>query len=125
MPKFMDVLKYARESELEVQAELEQLDRLHEILSLPRRPASYRQGLTEKLEALEKRLCKSIDTALDRKYKALDLLETLSGDERTVLYNYYILGKDWLTIADEMFRSERGVYKLRKRAIDKLAKEGY
>ena len=120
MTDFMDKLKYARRSEVEVQAELEHIERLHRIMALPGRSAEYAEGLSEKLARLEKRLNASIDTAVDRKNEALDLLDCLSGDERTVLYRYYILAKDWQKIAEEMYLSERSVYNLRKKAIDKL-----
>ena len=121
MTDFMDKLKYARQYELEIQTELEHIERLHRIMKLPGRSAEYAQGLAEKLAALEKRLNKSIDAAVDRKNEALNLLECLSGDERTVLYQYYILAKDWQKIADEMYLSERSVYNLRKKAVEKLA----
>ena len=121
MTDFMDKLKYARQSELEIQTELEHIERLHRIMALPGRSAEYAQRLAEKLAKLEKRLNKSIDTAVDRKNEALNLLDCLSGDERTVLYQYYILAKDWQKIADETYMSERRVYNLRKKAIDKLA----
>lgn len=118
---FMDKLKYARQSELTVQAELEHIERLHRIMKLPGRPLEQAQRIAEKLAALEKRLNRTIDLAVDRKNEALDLLDLLEGDERGVLYRYYILGMDWLRIADEMYLSERSVFNLRKRAIDKLA----
>ena len=118
---FMDKLKYARQSELEIQAELEHIERLHRIMKLPGRSAKYAEELAEKLAKLERRLNKSIDTAVDRKNEALNILDCLSGDERTVLYQYYILAKDWRKIADEMYMSERSVYNLRKKAVEKLA----
>ena len=121
MTDFMDKLKYARQSELEIQAELEHIERLHRIMKLPGRSSEYAQGLAEKLAKLEKRLNKSIDTAVNRKNEALNLLDCLSGDERAVMYQYYILAKDWQKIADEMYLSERSVYNLRKKAINKLA----
>ena len=121
MTDFMDKLKYARQSEFEIQAELEHIERLHRIMKLPGRSAEYAHGLAEKLAKLEKRLNRSIDAAVDRKNEALNLLDCLSADERTVLYQYYILAKDWQKIADEMYMSERSVYNLRKKAIDKLA----
>ena len=121
MTDFMDKLKYARQSELEIQAELEHIERLHKIMKLPGRSAEYAQGLAEKLAALEKRLNGSIDAAVDRKNEALNVLDCLSGDERTVLYQYYILAKDWQKIADDMYMSERTVFNLRKKAVDKLA----
>lgn len=118
---FMDKLKYARQSELVVQAELEHIERLHRIMKLPGRAPEAAQKLAEKLAALEKRLNRTIDLAVDRKNEALDLLDMLEGDERSVLYRYYILGQDWLKVADEMYLSERSVFNLRKRALDKLA----
>lgn len=121
MTYFMDKLKYARQSKLEIQAELEHIERLHRIMRLPGRSAEYARELAEKLARLEKRLNKSIDTAVDRKNEALNLLDCLSEDERTVLYQYYILAKDWQKIAEAMYLSERSVYNLRKKAIEKLA----
>lgn len=118
---FMDKLKYARQAELAVQAELEHIERLHRIMKLPGRALETAQKLAEKLAALEKRLNRTVDLAVDRKNEALDLLDMLDGDERGVLYRYYILGKDWLKVADEMYLSERSVFNLRKRALDKLA----
>lgn len=118
---FMDKLKFARQSELAIQAELEHIERLHRIIKLPGRALEQAQKTAEKLAALEKRLNRTIDLAVDRKNEALDLLDRLEGDERGVLYRYYILAMDWLKIADEMYLSERSVFNLRKRALDKLA----
>ncbi|MDE6729107.1 MAG: hypothetical protein K2J80_14400 [Oscillospiraceae bacterium] len=121
MTNFMNKLKYARQSELEIQAELEHIERLHRIMKLSGRPLEQAQKTAEKLAALEKRLNRSVDIAVDRKNEAITILKTLSGDEYTVLYRYYILAQDWLKIADEMYLSERSVYNYRKKAIDKLA----
>lgn len=117
---FMDKLKYARQSEMTVRTELEHIERLHRIMRLPNRSDEYAQNLAEKLAALEKRLNRSVDTAVDRKNQALNILDRLSGDERTVLYQYYILAKDWQKVAEDTFMSERNVYKLRKKAVEKL-----
>lgn len=117
---FMDILKYARQSETAVQTELEHIERLHRIMKLPNRSAEYAHNLAEKLTALERRLNHSIDLAVDRKNEALNILDKLSGDERTVLYQYYILAKDWQKVAADIYMSERSVYKLRKSAIEKL-----
>lgn len=117
---FMDILKFARMSEAAVQTELEHIERLHRIMRLPNRSAEYAQSLAEKLAALERRLNSSIDLAVDRKNNALNVLDKLAGDERTVLYQYYILAKDWQKVAEDMFMSERNIYKLRKSALEKL-----
>lgn len=119
---FMDILKYARQSEAAVQTELEHIERLHRIMKLPNRSAEYAQNLAEKLAALERRLNRSIDLAVDRKNEALNILDKLSGDERTVLYQYYILAKEWQKVAEDIYMSERNVYKLRKSAVEKLEK---
>lgn len=117
---FVDILKYARQSEMVVQSELEHIERLRRIAKLPNRSAEYAQNLAEKLDALERRLNRSIDLAVDRKNDALNILDKLSGDERTVLYQYYILAREWQKVAEKMFMSERNVYKLRKSAFAKL-----
>lgn len=121
MTNFMDTLKCARQSELTIRAELEHIERLHRIMKLPGRPFEQAQMLAEKLAALEKRLNRTIDLAVDRKNEALDILDLLEGDERGVLYRYYVLGMDWLKVADEMYLCERSVFNIRKRALDKLA----
>lgn len=113
-------LNYARQAELAVQCELEHIERLHRIMRLPGRPLEYVRGIADKLTALEKRLNHTIDCAIDRKNEALDLLDRLSGDERTVLYRYYILGESWQKVAEQTYLCERSVYTLRKKALDKL-----
>lgn len=114
------ILKAAREAELEIQAELEHIERLHRILRLPNRTAGYAARMNEKLAALERELNKSIDSACDRKREALACLSSLTGNERTVLYRHYILGEDWQKISEAMYISERNVFNLRKKAMDKL-----
>ncbi|MCM1275556.1 MAG: hypothetical protein NC299_09335 [Lachnospiraceae bacterium] len=120
MDDCLKILKAAREAELEIQAETEHIERLHRILRLPHRTKEYAARMTEKLAALETELNASIDRACDRKREALECLNALSGNERTVLYRYYILGEDWLRISDAMYISERNVFNIRKKAMDKL-----
>ena len=100
---------------------MEHIERLHRIMKLPKRSLRYSQELADKLAALETRLNGLIDEAVNRKNEALNLLDALSGDERTVLYQYYILAKDWQKISEELYMSERTVYNLRKKAVEKLA----
>ncbi len=76
--------------------------------------------MTEKLAELERILNDCIDSACDRKREALACLSSLTGNERTVLYRYYILGEDWRRISDAMYMSERSIFNLRKTALDKL-----
>lgn len=118
---FMDKLKYARRSEIAVQTELEHIERLHRIMRLPTRSEEYTQNLAEKLASLERRLNAAVDLAVDRKNEALNILDKLSGDERTVMYQYFILAKDWQTVARDVYLSERSVFNLRKSAVERLA----
>lgn len=118
---FMDKLKYARRSEIAVQTELEHIERLHRIMRLPNRSEEYTQNLAEKLASLERRLNAAVDLAVDRKNEALNILDKLSGDERTVMYQYFILAKDWQTVARDVYLSERSVFNLRKSAVERLA----
>lgn len=118
---FMDKLMLARQSELAIQSELEHIERLHRIMKLPRRSPEYTAQLAEKLAKLERRLNNTVDLAVDRKNEALNLLDSLAGNERTVLYQYYILAMSWEEVAEKMYMSDRNVYKLRKKAVDKLA----
>ncbi len=124
MKDYQEILKAARHSELEVRAELEHIERIHRILNIPNRPLKYVEELTEKLAGLEALLNNNIDSAVDRKREALEILSTLIGDERTVLYRYYILGDNWRQIADNLYISERQAFNIRRSAMDKL-KERY
>ncbi len=67
MTNCLKILKAAREAELEIQAELEHIERLHKILRLPHRSAEYAAKMTEKLAELERILNDCIDNACDRK----------------------------------------------------------
>ncbi len=120
MSDFRLSLKLARECELEVKCGVEQIERLHRILRFPNRSEQYLAEMTAKLNALEEQVNALIDEAVDRKREAFSLLSLLSGSERAVMYQYFILGKDWQKIAQELYMSERQVYKLRKRAMDRL-----
>lgn len=117
---FVGILKAAREAEMEITAELEQIERLHRIMRNTGHSLAYAQSLAENLAKFEEELNANIDRAVDAKREALKVLSTLHGDERTILYQYYILAKDWRKISDEMYISERQVFNLRKKALDSL-----
>lgn len=121
MSDCLTALKNARESELEVRAELEHIERLHRIMKIQERSENYARSVVEKLAALEKELNAMIDEAVDRKREALAYLSILTGSERTVLYQYYILAKEWQKIALELYISERQVFNIRKKALDRLS----
>ena len=117
---FVGILKAAREAEMEITAELEQIERLHRIMRNTGHSLGYAQSLAENLAKFEEELNANIDRAVDAKREALKVLSALHGDERTILYQYYILAKDWRKISDEMYISERQVFNLRKKALDSL-----
>ena len=117
---FVGILKAAREAEMEITAELEQIERLHRIMRNTGHSLAYAQSLAENLAKFEEELNANIDRAVDAKREALKVLSALHGDERTILYQYYILAKDWRKISDEMYISERQVFNLRKTALDSL-----
>lgn len=118
--EFLEILKAAREAEMEITAELEQIERLHRIMRNTGHSLAYAQSLVENLAQFEEELNANIDRAVDAKREALKVLSALHGDERTVLYQHYILAKDWRKISDEMYISERQVFNLRKKALDSL-----
>lgn len=118
--EFVEILKSAREAEMEITSELEQIERLHRIMKNTGHSLAYAQTLAEDLAKFEEELNANIDRAVDAKREALKVLSALHGDERTILYQYYILAKDWRKISDEMYISERQVFNLRKKALDSL-----
>ena len=76
--------------------------------------------LCDELEKFERELNDNIDRAVDRKREALKVLSVLSGYERAVLYQYYILAKDWNKISEKMYMSERQVFNIRKKALENI-----
>ncbi len=119
---YLEILKSARTAEIAVQAELEQIERLHRIMRNAGHSRAYAETLAENLSKFEKELNESIDRIVDEKREALKIMSVLRGDERAVLYQYYILAKDWRKIADEMYVSERQVFNIRKKALEHLEK---
>lgn len=117
----LNMLKNIRKVELDIQCNIEHIERIHRILKIPYRSEENARRIIEKLAILEAELNELIDSAVDMKREALVYLSSLSGDERAVLYRHYILAKDWHRVAEEMFISERNVFNLRKRALDKLS----
>lgn len=117
---FLEILNSAREAEHEVAAELEQVERLHRIMKNTGHSLAYAQALAENLAKFERELNDGVDRAVDAKREALKILSALSGDERAVLYQYFILAKEWRKIADEMFISERQIFNIRKKALVRL-----
>ena len=120
----LTALKRAREAELEVRGELEHIERLHRIMRVGERSEAYARSIVTKLAALEEELNANIDRAVDRKREALAFLGALEGAERAVLYQYYILAKDWQKISADLFISERQVFNIRKNALDRLETRG-
>ena len=119
---YLEILKSARNAEFEITAELEQVERLHRIMKNTGHSLAYAQTLAENLAKFEQELNRGVDRAVDAKREALIVLSALHGDERAVLYQYFILAKEWRKIADEMFISERQIFNIRKKALARLDK---
>lgn len=117
---YLAILKSARDAEFVITAELEQVERLHRIMRNTGHSLAYAQTLAENLAKFERELNSGVDRAVDAKREALKILSALHGDERAVLYQYFILAKEWRKIADEMFISERQIFNIRKRALARL-----
>lgn len=128
MSDYYEQLKRARAYELETSVQLEHIERLHRIAaraadgSRLHGSSEYAARIVEKLSGLERELNEQIDKTVDAKREALVYLSALSGEERAVMESYFILAKDWLRTAHDLYMSERRVYLLRKSAMDKLEK---
>ena len=118
----VDILNRAREYELEVSAQIEHVERLRRIAAIEHKSSAYSQQIVEKLAALERDINRSIDRAADAKKEALDLIGHLTGEERSVIEHYYILGEKWEVVARKTYMSERRVFIVRQNALDKLSK---
>ena len=122
MSECLECLKRAREYEREVSAMVTEVERLHRIMKLGRSSQARAEQLTTKLYKYEQELNAQIDRTVDAKREALEYLSLLSGEERGVLFRYYILAMEWQEIAMKMFMSERRGFLLRKSALAKLDK---
>ena len=122
MPDVMSVLERARTMELEVETQLEHIQMLRRIANRARSSVEYAQSTAEKLARLERQVNSAIDEMCDAKALALTYISFLTGEERSVIEGYYILGKTWDQLSLSLYMSERRVYMLRKSAIAKLLK---
>ncbi len=120
MSEVMEILERARSYELEINARLEHIERLHRIAARARGSRAYSQEIVDKLAELEQELNEQIDLTVDAKRAALELTSVLTGEELAVIHNYFILAKSWEQVALDMYMSERRVFLLRKSALSKL-----
>lgn len=129
MSDIIKLLERARAYEIETGVQLEHIERLHRIAarvkSDGRDSTEYAVRIAEKLTALEIELNDMIDLTVDAKRDAIAAISILEGEERAVIFNYYINAKDWSKTAAELYMSERRVYMLRKTALEKLEKSIY
>lgn len=114
------VLERARRHEIEVLTQLEHIERLHRIVARAQECPDYTKRMAEKLARLEAGLNTQIDRAVDAKLEALEYISILTGEERGVIEAYFILGKSWEQIADSMYMSDRRVYLIRKKALERM-----
>lgn len=120
-----EILAHAREQELVCQTHIKQIDLLHRITERFGKNGGSREGMQEILRKLaleEEQLNRGIDSLIDYREPALKYINQLRGDEYTVIYRYYIMGQTWEKIAEECYISSRGVYGLRRKALNKLEK---
>ena len=114
------VLERARTTEFEVRTQIEHIEQLHRIMKRAVESSDYAAQIVKKLVKLEHEVNDTIDRLCDAKAEALTYISFLTGEERNVIESYYILGKSWQRIANDLFMSERRVFLLRKSALDKL-----
>lgn len=128
MSDIIKLLERARAYELESGVQLEHIERLHRIAARVKNDGrdgtEYAVKIAEKLAALEAELNRQIDLTVDAKREAIAAISFLEGEERAIIFDYYINAKNWQKIAYELYMSERRVYLLRKSALEKLEKRG-
>lgn len=122
MADVIGILERARTMELEVSTQLEHIERLSRIAKRAHESSAYAQQTVEKLAQLEKQLNDAIDEMCDAKADALRYISFLTGEERSVIEGYYILGKNWQKLAYDLYMSERRIFLLRKSGLAKLQK---
>ena len=121
-----EVLQPVRANELTAQSlmsQIEQADRIirkYTGMTLGKPAEKIVTDTLEKLGKYEQRLNACIDVLVERREHAEKYLNTLDGEEHAVIYAYYFAGKAWRKIAAETYMSDRRVFLLRKRALDKL-----
>lgn len=129
MSNILKLLERARAYEIEAGVQLEHIERLHRIAarikSDGRESSEYAMKIVEKLAALEVELNDLIDLTADAKRQAIAAISFLEGEERAVIFDYYINAKDWYKTAKDLYMSERRVYLIRKAALEKLEKSVY
>lgn len=120
MPDIIAALERARTIELEINTQIEHIERLHRIAKRAQASHINAQNNIEKLVRLERQLNDTIDRMCDAKADALRYISFLTGEERSVIEGYYILGKSWEQLSRDLYMSERRVYLIRKSALSKL-----
>lgn len=117
----MELLDRARSLRYEIDAQLLHIERLHDIIDRTR-DLTRVKIYTDRLEELAVRINASISKAADAESKVQHLLNELNGEEKAVLYRYYILGEDWKKVALSLSFSESSIFIIRRRALEKLSK---
>ena len=115
-------LERARTLELEIKTQIEHIEQLHRISKRAVVSSAFARETVEKLARLERETNSTIDLMCDAKKEALVYISFLTGEERAVIEGYYILGKSWQRLANDLYMSERRVFLLRKSALDRLIK---
>lgn len=78
------------------------------------------QVAVTKLIVLEEEIDHIVDAYIDRKKEIEGKLLMLPPDEYGALYRYYILGKPWEVVAEDMHYSRTQIWRLKNRGIELL-----
>lgn len=122
MADVIAALERARTLELEINTQIEHIEQLHRIAKRAVESSAYARETVEKLARLERELNSTIDQMCDAKRDALVYISCLTGEERSVIEGYFILGKSWQRLANDLYMSERRIFLLRKSGLDKIIK---
>lgn len=120
MADVLGALERARTMELEVRSQIEHIEQLHRIIKRASQSPEFAKRTLDKLTRLEREANDTIDVMCDAKREAIEYISWLSGEERSVLEGYFILGKSWQKLANDLYMSERRIFLLRKSGLDKL-----
>lgn len=123
MTDIIDTLERARKLGMELNSMLTHLEQLKRIGRHAQESTARAQAIIDKIQALDREVNMAIDRTADGQREALEYISVLDTEERTVLYNYYILGYNWTAIANRTYMSERRVFLLRKKALAQLERK--
>lgn len=78
-------------------------------------------NIAVKLATLAEETNALVDRYVDQRQKVIQALEILPEDEHTIMHKYYVLGKSWEDIANEVNKSRQTVWNWKISALKKLS----